>query len=143
MAEPIRRDADRRRSQRVMLRVRVAVHGQSPNGAAIQEDALTTVVNAHGALLDMAAKVAPGQALVLENKDTHEKQECRVVHAGPRQGDKAPVALEFTQPAPRFWHIDFPPETWNSQQAAGKPADPGATQAKPAAPAATQAKPRP
>ena len=143
MAEPIKRDADRRRSQRVMLRVRVVVHGQSPNGVAIQEDTLTTVVNAHGALLEMAAKVAPGQALVLENRDTHEQQECRVVQAGPRQGEKAQVALEFTQPAPHFWHIEFPPDTWSSQQAAAKPAAPGGTQTKPATPEVPQAKPRP
>jgi hypothetical protein len=129
MAEPIRRDADRRRSQRVLLRVRVVVHGKAVNGSPIEEETLTTVVNAHGALIDLAARVESGQAVVLQNKDTGEKQECRVAHLGPRQGEKSQIGLEFAQPAPRFWHIDFPPEAWNSQQGAAKPV-PEAQQAK-------------
>jgi len=121
VAEPVRRDAERRRSQRVLLRVRVVVHGKAVNGSTIEEETLTTVVNAHGALIDLAAKVQAGQPLVLQNRDTGEKQECRVIHLGPKQGEKFQIGLEFAQPAPRFWHIDFPPETWNSQQGAARP----------------------
>jgi hypothetical protein len=29
-----------------------------------------------------------------------------------RSASQNEVAIEFTEPAPRFWHIDFPPDDW-------------------------------
>jgi hypothetical protein len=110
MVEQTRRDLERRRSQRVFLRVRVVVHGQS-GAKPFEEETVTSIVNAHGALMELAAKVESGQVLVLQNKGTGEKQECRVVHIGARQGTKAAIGVEFTQAAAHFWNIDFPPES--------------------------------
>jgi hypothetical protein len=100
----------------------VVVHGQSGTGNPIHEETLTTVVNAHGALIDLSARVEVGQLIELEHRETGEKQQCRVIHVGPKQREKAPVGIEFTIPAPRFWQIDFPPESWNAPQNAVKSA---------------------
>ena len=32
------------------------------------------------------------------------------------QASKNEVAIEFTKPSPRFWHIDFPPADWQLLQ---------------------------
>lgn len=111
MAEEILQGTQRRRSQRVMLRLRVVVHGRSAPNEFVEET-LTAVVNAHGALIELAAHVETGQTLVLENRGTRQMQECRVVHIGPKNGGKLMVGIEFAQPAPRFWQIAFPPEDW-------------------------------
>lgn len=94
-----------------MLRVRIVVHGQS-GAKPFEEETVTSVVNAHGALFELAAKVESGQTLVLQNKGTGEKQECRAVHIGGRHGEKAAIGVEFTKAAAHFWNIDFPPENW-------------------------------
>jgi hypothetical protein len=36
-----------------------------------------------------------------------------VVDAGSKSDGKTEVGIEFLEPAPRFWHIAFPPEDWN------------------------------
>jgi len=104
----------------VLLRVRVVVHGQSGAGNPIHEETFTTVVNAHGALIDLGARVEVGQTIELEHRETREKQQCKVIHVGPKHGEKSPVGVEFTIPAPHFWQIDFPPESWSAPQNAVK-----------------------
>ena len=104
----------------MLLRVRVVVQGQDAKGNPIHEETLTSVVNAHGALIDLSARVEVGQVIELEHRETREKQQCKVIHVGPKQGEKAPVGIEFNMPAPRFWQIDFPPESWSAPQNAGK-----------------------
>ena len=108
--------ADARRSQRVVARIRVRVLRQDGAGETISEDTHTLVVNAHGALLILAMKVRPGETLTLENWVARDRQQIRVVRIGQKQGSKHEVAIEFSTPAPRFWHIDFPPPDWKAAQ---------------------------
>lgn len=103
---------DARRSQRVVARIRVRVFRQEGGGEKISEDTHTLVVNAHGALLTLAMTVQPGEILTLENWVGRERQQVRVVRIEKKQGSKREVAIEFSSPAPRFWHIDFPPSDW-------------------------------
>lgn len=103
---------DARRSQRVVARIRVRVLRREGAGETIAEDTHTLVVNAHGALLTLAMKVQPGEVLTLENWVGRERQQIRVVRIGKKQESKREVAIEFSSPAPRFWHIDFPPTDW-------------------------------
>jgi hypothetical protein len=102
----------KRRSQRVVLRIRVIVHGQSPQKRPFEEETSTLVVNAHGALIELGTEVEPGQSLLLQNRVTEDKQECRVAHLGEKEGTRTQVGIEFARPAPHFWHIDFPPADW-------------------------------
>jgi hypothetical protein len=107
-----KRSVNIRRSERVFLRVPILVRGQAENDSSLSEESHTLVVNAHGALIVLAMKVRPGQGLLLRNKVSGEGQECRVIHVGDQHASKNELAIAFTQPAPHFWHIDFPPADW-------------------------------
>jgi hypothetical protein len=70
------------------------------------------VVNAHGALIMLAAKVTQGQTLELKSPTNPESQTCKVVYIGPTVQGQTQVGVEFSKPAPHFWHVAFPPENW-------------------------------
>ena len=104
-------DANRRRSQRVILSVPVSVSGTGPKGK-FTEETKTLVVNAHGALVTLAAKMTQGQQLELKSASNPEAQACKVVYIGPSVQGQTQVGVEFLKPAPHFWHVAFPPENW-------------------------------
>lgn len=105
----------RRRSQRVFLSVAVTVqHEGGGDNPPFTEETHTFVVNAHGALIGLAAKIEKGQILTLKNLATREEQACAVVYLGPTFGGKAQIGVEFTSRSPDFWRITFPPEDWNA-----------------------------
>jgi hypothetical protein len=108
--------ANTRRSQRVAARIRVKVLRQEGAGEMMSEETHTLVVNAHGALISLAMVVRPGEALTLENLLSRDRQQSRVVRVGEKQASKHEVAIEFSSPAPHFWHIDFPPADWKPIQ---------------------------
>src|ERR1700722_16803523 len=101
--------ADGRRSQRVVLGIPIMVSDGSGAGS-FAEETTTLVVNAHGALIALAATISEGQILHLTNLAHSAKQNCRVVWVAPQEEGKAHVGVEFTEPAPHFWHIAFPPQ---------------------------------
>lgn len=137
-------DANRRRSQRVILSVPVTVSGQGAKGK-FTEETKTLVVNAHGALISLAAKVTQGQQMELKSVSNPEPQTCKVVYIGPTVQNQTQVGVEFLKPAPHFWHVAFPPENWtpvnDEADRSAKPpaaAKPGAAaQVKAPAPAKT------
>ena len=104
--------ARERRSERLAMNVPIVVHRAPNEGPSFYEGTHTLVVSAHGALLALAANVAPEQRLVLQNILSGEEQECRVVGAERKLTGPAQVAVEFKRPAPSFWHIAFPPSDW-------------------------------
>ena len=106
-------DSNRRRSQRVIVSVPVTVSNEGGSReAAFQEETQTLVVNAHGAMIALAAKVTKGQTVRMKNRATHEEQVCKIVFLGPAAGGKAQVGVDFATNAPDFWRIAFPPEDW-------------------------------
>ena len=95
-----------RRSRRVVLAVAIAVIG---NGEQVfSEDTTTLVVNAHGALIALATKVEKGDTVLLRNRATRDERVCKVTYLGSAAEGKTQVAIEFREPAPEFWHIQFP-----------------------------------
>ena len=104
-------EANRRRSQRVILSIPITVSGESSQ-EPFEEKTQTLVINVHGALITLAAKISAGQKLQLSTGSNTEKQMCRVVYVGPTADGKTQFGIEFTEPAPHFWHITFPPEGW-------------------------------
>lgn len=105
--------SSRRRSQRVILSVPVIVRTEeAPKASSFEEETATLIVNAHGALIALSAKVEKGQKLRVTNRASKTFELCRVVSANPASGGKAQVAVEFLKPSPDFWHIAFPPEDW-------------------------------
>ena len=115
-------DANRRRSQRVILSVPVSVSGTGPKGK-FTEETKTLVVNAHGALITLAAKMTQGQQLELKSASNPEAQSCKVVYIGPSVQGQTQVGVEFLKPAPHFWHVAFPPENWTPVPEEGEKAD--------------------
>jgi PilZ domain len=109
-------DPGRRRSMRVLLSVPITAMGQNGAGKEFVEETRTLVVNAHGALITLAAQIAAGQQIRISHRATEESLMCRVVHIGSVQAGRAQVGIEFQTPSPTFWQIDFPPEDWVSPE---------------------------
>jgi hypothetical protein len=108
--------ANRRRSQRLFIQIPIHVEGVLANKSEFSEEAQTIVVNGHGALVEMAASLDPGQRIVLRNVRTTEKIASEVKLVTPGESGKFNVALEFVDPNPGFWHITFPPEDWSANR---------------------------
>ena len=113
-----------RRSQRVYLSMPVVVYkdGAGPGGS--YEETRTLAVNAHGALILLRMAVRLGQLLTLKNAKTQQELVCRVVNLGPYHSGKAEVGIEFERPAPKFWHIAFPPADWSHRSPEAKSPSP-------------------
>jgi hypothetical protein len=96
---------DRRRSQRVLLRVPVTV----TSGENAGETANTVAVNVHGAMLVCPRTFESGAVLQIQNSFTREKIGGRVTRAPRESQEGFLVPIEFEKPAPSFWQIAFPP----------------------------------
>lgn len=101
-----------RRSQRVCLSLPIAVFREGPGKNVASEETTTLVVNAHGALIQLALTVEIGRLLRIKNTQTMEELVCRVVSLGLDQPGKREVGIEFELSSPRFWRIAFPPSDW-------------------------------
>ncbi len=102
---------NKRRSQRVHIEIPVWVYGHLKD-EPFQEEALTVIVNAHGALINLSKPMAVGEKMFLAHKTAGKDILCQVVHVGPTENGKTQIGIEFTEPAPKFWNIVFPPEDW-------------------------------
>lgn len=105
-------EVNTRRSQRVVARIRVEVCRKAEDDGFLSETGHTLVVNAHGALISLAMMVRAAELLFVKNVSTGDERDARVIKVREESGSQYEVAIEFTEPAPRFWHIDFPPEDW-------------------------------
>jgi hypothetical protein len=111
-------ESNRRRSQRVVLTMPISIRSEGGSkNASFEEQTNTLVVNVHGALIALSAKVVVGQMLRMTNVKTKQEQVCRVVSMSPAPGGKPQVGVEFSNPSPDFWHISFPPEDWVQPEA--------------------------
>jgi PilZ domain-containing protein len=106
------REPQRRRSQRVIFSIPVTISGIGVNGA-FNEETRTLVINSHGALITLEAKISAGQELKIKTQMHREEQKCRVVYIGPTVQGKTQFGIEFIAPAPDFWRITFPPDDWS------------------------------
>ena len=97
---------ERRRAQRVLLRMPVLVH---VIGQPKHLEGHTHTVSASGAMLVIPEPLAEGTKVVVENPKTQLKVESRVVRPPQVAHEGALVPVEFTSPSPNFWGIFFPP----------------------------------
>lgn len=102
----------KRRSQRIEFSVPIVLHRAAREGPQFQERTQTLVVSAHGAFIALAEKVAPKQKLLMQNINSGEQEECRVVYVAKDAAGPTKVAVEFTRPAAGFWRIAYPPADW-------------------------------
>lgn len=105
-----------RRSERVLLDVPIVIQGVSEGKQPFREETFTLTVSAHGALVMLENKVAPGQRIVLMNPKNWEEQEARVAFVGPDRAGLAQVGIEFSRPSPQFWSLTAPPQNWHAFQ---------------------------
>jgi hypothetical protein len=105
------RGEDRRRSQRVLIRMPVTLEFAA-DGKRVTISAATESVNDHGAMLLCPRSVAAETQLQVRNGQTQQQRLCRVVRAPIESGDGYLVPVEFADPAPGFWGISFPPSNW-------------------------------
>lgn len=92
--------------------VRVKVTGARPgNGAGERElftEATTTVlVFETGGVIRLAAAVTPGQLLFLCNEESKREVVAQVTRKRTYRPTECYVELEFSEPAPRFWGMEF------------------------------------
>ena len=104
--------ASRRRSERILLQIRLLLETRLDDGNFIRMDAFTLVVNAHGGLLELSLKLPQGHKISLINTGTGVKVPCRIVAVRKSQDGQFAVAFEFENPSPDFWPINFPPRDW-------------------------------
>ncbi|MGB7846152.1 MAG: PilZ domain-containing protein [Candidatus Acidiferrum sp.] len=104
--------ANRRRSQRVLMKIPVRVSGQAGAASFFEEDTHTLAISAHGALIVVAAPVYRGQRFTLSNIQTNDALECVVVHVERVSSEQTKVGVDFMLPNPTFWRVAFPPKDW-------------------------------
>jgi hypothetical protein len=82
------------------------------------EETYTAVVFANGAVLRLLEVVTHGQIIIIQNVRLKQEAACRVVSFKPSASVEGNAEVEFIQPAPGFWGIDFPAENENSRSEA-------------------------
>ncbi len=103
---------NRRRSQRVLMRLPVRVSDKGSGASSFEEETYTLAISAHGALLVIGAPVYRGQRFTLSNVQTKAALECVVVHVDKSPGEQTQVGVEFMLPNQTFWRVAFPPKDW-------------------------------
>lgn len=103
---------ERRRTQRVLLRVRASIH-VAMQGHLATIDAATLSVNPHGAVVVMDRNLPADTQVVLEHLGTRERVACKVARSPRHAAEGYHVPLEFDSPTPGFWKINFPPTDWD------------------------------
>jgi hypothetical protein len=98
---------DRRRSQRVVIRIPVLLHVTLADVPA-DLPAETMSVNEQGALLLCPKAIPDDTRFEIEHKRTGVRQGCRVVRAPREVSGGFHVPIEFDAPAKSFWQIAFP-----------------------------------
>jgi hypothetical protein len=95
---------ERRRSQRVLVRMPVVIHvaGKTLEGN-------THTVSAGGAMVILKEGIGEGTKVTVENPATKNKVEGKVVRPPQMNQGGSLVAVEFAAPSPTFWNIFFPP----------------------------------
>jgi hypothetical protein len=103
---------NRRRGQRVLLRVRANARLATKLNEEEVVPVMTLSVNPAGAMLVSPRNLAAQTRFVLEHAGTKETISCRVVATAKQAPEGFHVPIAFDVPSPRFWKIDFPPEDW-------------------------------
>lgn len=111
MATEVTPFPERRRSERVLLRIAVKIYGKAKDGHRVEEDAEAVIVSRHGALLRSTSAFQTGIRIELLNKYSQKQLPFRVVWCteAPASG-RCDVGVESVGPSGDFWGIHFPGE---------------------------------
>jgi hypothetical protein len=103
---------EQRRRERLTLDVPLVIRGEAADRKKFQEEISTLIVNAHGALLPLRARVSVGQKLLLLNPTNWHECRARVVYVETPSDGLARVGVELDRPDPEFWQVSSPPADW-------------------------------
>jgi hypothetical protein len=95
---------ERRRSQRVLVRMPVVLH---VGGNKVEGN--THTVSAGGAMIILKEGLSEGTKVTVENPATKAKVDAKVVRPPQMNQEGSLVPVEFATPSPTFWNIFFPP----------------------------------
>ena len=110
---------NKRRSERVVLTVRLALSIKGADGRVTSQEAKSQVVNVHGGLLVTQVEIAAGQEFVLTNPRTGMAKRCRALRVKKLEATGLSVAFQFDEPAAKFWPVEFPPSDWAASDTNG------------------------
>ena len=97
---------ERRRAQRVLLRIPILIHLP---GKSNPLHGVTHTVSASGAMIILPEGLSQGTKLSIENPKTQKKVEAHVVRPPQMNPEGSLIPIEFTVASPQFWNIFFPP----------------------------------
>jgi hypothetical protein len=106
---------DRRRSQRVMIRVSVTLKFEVV-GKTVIVSAHTVSVNDHGAMLLCPRVLESGTQISVTNDTTRREVAGHVTRAPRDTPEGYFIPVEFLEPAADFWQITFPPSDWKQTE---------------------------
>jgi hypothetical protein len=100
---------ERRRGERVLIRIPVTVHGLTRDNKHVTQDAETVVVSRVGALLRCHSAFKAGSQLDVTNSFTRQTEKFRVVWISetPKQGF-FDIGVEALHSRDEFWGLSFP-----------------------------------
>jgi TonB family protein len=92
--------------------VRVTAAGVSPGKGTVErelfnEETTSVLVFENGGVIRLSAAVAPGQLLLLTNVESKREAVAQVRRKRTYRPTICYVELEFAEPAPRFWGMEF------------------------------------
>src|SRR5882762_9168403 len=97
-----REGRNRRRSQRVTLQLAIFLRVEVSEGRCYEIQAFTSVVNAHGGLVEAPTRIDPKHRLTIVNPSTRQSADCRIVRVSRTSDGIFTIAFAFKQPNPRF-----------------------------------------
>jgi len=103
----------KRRSVRVVIDIPVTVFGQTSDGKIFGEKTKTVTVNAHGCLVIVKTNIDPQKPVLLVNTKTGAEMQSHIAYRKEIAEGLLEIGIDFEQPVPRFWGINFPPEDWD------------------------------
>src|SRR6267378_2169360 len=100
------------RANMVAHEVRVKATGVHPGKSAgerelFTEETISVLVHENGGVIQLSAAVAPGQLLFLANVESKREVVAQVKRKRTYKPKNCYVELEFAEPAPRFWGMEF------------------------------------
>ncbi len=103
MVEP--ETSKKRRSPRAELELLVLIRTTAPDRTILQVQGFTSVVSAHGGILDSPLELKTNQSFSIINPNSRKGISCRVVNVSGPKESMYKVAFEFEETDTTFWHI--------------------------------------
>ena len=98
---------NRRRVARIEAATPVYVYARAGD-EPFAEGTKTVNVSVNGGCITLSSKIARAQKIIVTNAQTDKDLACRVARS-VRTGRNVVVGLEFLEPCPNFWGIEFEP----------------------------------